>query len=429
MSIYQKQRFEEVLPTRNSTDNNFSGQIIFDYQTGVNTEIIDDESYLYIDVEITKNGIPWVDTDAEILLRGFSNAPFACLFTTADLMINNRVVSRVDEFPQSYLIKRLAFNGNGEERIQSGNPVNIEDLTQVGPSRALYSNTGDAVIFADSPSIWRRAKNAQQSGLYFSANGRPTLAMKLSTLFDKKGIVPLPPASKMQWRFQVDPLYRELMVVTGEGLDDVGGVYTVAVKELHMYLSVYERVPITPDYSYRAEYVDLFSTTQTLSATTTHRFHLSIPEGCNRLLCCLFDSSKTNVSTPTIFSSDSIANLTRFRLTYAGQTFPDPDYQFSANLLDRDKKRAYEQFLRETQSLMSASGNSLSFGQWCACPMYVFRVVRPPGSRHTTVQVELDFSAAVAVGTTFYLGAMYDKELTVQYNEMLQPVTTTINEL
>jgi len=199
--------------------------------------------------------------------------------------------------------------------------------------------------------------------------------------------------------------------------------YVLNVTRMYLYVPKYDIEPITPQITYRAPYVETFSTEYALADSTSHKFQVHIPEDSIRVIIALFDNRKainTGVANqpinPTWFSNSVADTLTRLRVNYSSQMLTNPDYLFGTTISDH--KRAYAEYVRNSMSLLSPGGSPMTYGQWLSNKIYVFRVIKPTGSRQTILDIEMDFSANTSF-TSVYVGAMYNKELVVEYDDQL----------
>jgi hypothetical protein len=431
--VYENYEFKQIRTTRDTSGTNFNGEVIWDWTTGANRNHLWEESYLMCDLAISLNGasIDPALSLANVNQFGMSNNPMACLFTTGTYRVNDQVVSKINDIPQTSTMMRIAFHGEGQDRQSfSGAPINVGDVTDL--QKSLKVTHAGLTTYDNAGSVFQAThnKNMRDVGLT-GTNSTVRLSMKLP-FFTQKSLTALPGNTKHQLSLQVNSLWqRLLMVLNTYTTSTVVSPTTVnlSITNLILWAAQFESVPVAPSSMYRLDYFDTFSTIRNLT-NTSEQFQMTIPRNTNKLIILFFDNRNTDPTTPTLFRTVGSSTITRLRVSYDGQYFPNPDYTWTAGtaMIEGDSKRSYEDFVRTTESLRDTAGAVLSYGKWLNTPMFVFRVFRAGGSQANTVEVEMSFSGA-PTNTSFYLAAIHDKQLEVRYNEQRIPEETNVYEL
>jgi hypothetical protein len=389
------------------------------------------------DLAITENGVAVnhvADLATAVALYGMSNNPMSCMFTTGTYRVNDQVVSKINDIPQTSTMMRLAFNGDGQDKQSfSGSPITLGDRTLPLESRMVTTTADASFVKTATSAVASHNYNMRKVGLNGTAISTSVrLTMKLP-FFTQKSLTALPGNTKHQLSLQVNSLWKRLiMVLNGAKVtSDTVAPHNVnlSITNLILWAAQFESVPVAPGSMYRLDYFDTFSTIRNLT-NTSEQFQMTIPRNTNKLVVLFFDNRVTDATTPTLFNTAASLSITRLRISYDGQYFPNPDYTWTAtsNMVVGDSKRAYEDFLRTTESLRDTAGSVLTYGKWLNSPIFVFRVFRAGGSQANTVEIEMTFNAAPA-NTSFYLAAIHDKQLEVRYNEQRIPEETNVYEL
>lgn len=425
--IYENFEWRQYRTTRDTSNANFSGEVIWDWVLGGNRNHLWDESYIMCDLSISENSIALTKTAAELLLYGINNNAMACLFKNGMYRINDKVISKINDFAQTSTVLRTAYSGYGENKQSlSGNPMHFYDRTETKDTRHSLDDAGAVTLVSGEQYV--RISNAKLLGVF---NGQTVIRLEMKLpFFLQKEIKALPPNTRHQLALQVDSLWKNNLVHFGVGKSTgtavAIGTVNLSISNLILWSAQYESVPVSPSDVFRTSYVDIFSTIKNMTSAV-EQFQLTIPRGTNKILVGFYNSQQLDNTSPNYFGNSEVWKLTRMRMAYDGQYFPQPDYVFSNTFITGDTKRAYNDYIRATQSLMSDAGSTLTYGEWLSHPLFCFRIHRVGGSQANTLEVELNFSSA-PTNTNIWIGCMYDKELEIKYNELLQVSDVNITE-
>jgi hypothetical protein len=159
-------------------------------------------------------------------------------------------------------------------------------------------------------------------------------------------------------------------------------------------------------------------------------------------------------STPTDFSSgftingnnetnimtDGMSLIQNVSITIGGVTYPQAVYNLSSNVLNatpyavqvnasntNDQGKAFIDYTVFTDSIRDRNGSLLSFSQWQANQIYVFKLKQNLNTTTGDCYVTVNTTANVTSATNVVIMGLYDEYLTLKYDEYSRITSLELN--
>ena len=117
-------------------------------------------------------------------------------------------------------------------------------------------------------------------------------------------------------------------------------------------------------------------------------------------------------------------------ITFGGATYPQAVYNLSSNVSNathyaaqgnasntNDQGKAYSDYTVFTDSIRDRNGSLLSFSQWQANQVYVFKLKQNLNTTSGDCYVTVNTTANTASATNVIIMGLYDEYLTLKYDE------------
>lgn len=423
MAMLQNIRFKQIRPQSNSTYDNFSGEILFNFNVGNNEVMIVDETYINVQLQLSQNGAAnAVEQLADDIT--LSSSPVSCLFQSASLQVNNQEVAKVSEYPQSGLLYNILMNSRDKSLTSLTNDPNV-------PKYRYAKQIADLDVAKIRKSLVGIVPTATVANNVFKFEICGKIPMFI-TRDELSG------NTNLQYKFQVDNSWRNQLVesITGTAIAAVTNIATpstatktikVDVLDVELNVALYESSEIPRSVKSTLNYLEMFSTTRSIAVdASSDRLVVTLPRNAQAIFMCMFDSRRASVPalSPTSLYCDALRNLESYELRYGKSVFPSPQYKL--NLTDevddlassiRNNSRAFKEYVLSTRSLNNNLANFHDVVSWSSNPIFFHRVVKPIGDTSNELDILLTFSSPFTSNSILYVGAIYEKELNIEYNE------------
>lgn len=404
----------------------FSIKAAFFGYTGAGVKALISDNALNTTADITDN-------------LALSSDPCACLFQKLAYYCNDKHISTVENVAQVDQIKNMVFESKSTiEKALSTNPI----YWQSGAKPALVTAIGDIVdpYAAQTPAQAVRIA-AQNSPFYYSSENRmvwrpPIPVLQLSE--------PFPENSRHKFVFNVDPQWQR-KTVSGYHTNGTPAIVSWAIQyssdtaannavvfeitDFIFYAAFYDsniRLPKQINYIFP----EIYSAIKPVQNAVQDRFSFTVPRGTYKILLGFIDArngTDTRYS-PTNFSVDTLrAQLSDISLTYAGESFPLKPYSFpTANFLNtwntattdtQELANMYYEMLLGSDAFRDSSSTSLNFRDWLINPLWVFKIVKPPGDLSSNLDVYLKFRNGPGTDVSCFIMALYNSEVSIKLND------------
>lgn len=439
-------RFNQIRPDRSVTGtSNFNGQI--DFQFSPNASDLTDlkSSFIEARIELTKAanwdfaggdvGAAFGDSCVSAVTErdGVAQNCFATLFKTARLTINDVEVSRSDEYGKHSTIMKLCYNTTDEE-VDSMSPVVPYDYSAVLADYDTANNMTNAkpIIKAGSriatnARTWSKFErvykvNAKQDTNSVTSNEGTTqlmlrLALPLSPLFIQQQSEDLPHA-RLRLSLTVDPDHLSKVQVS-----DAGAV-TMNLHSLFWNVPTYHNAMGPPrSLSFNTQFIEGYASSRvysdgaiqySLPSAAVHTVLLSFNLTANTLINDVHQFSGPLHST----SATDDPFLTSLYVHFGSRSYPSPQYSFAKHA---EVTRAYWDYRTFTLANTTSTGSVMTLREWMESPVFVFIVEGESGTTSNILTVNSTAAPTLSSGNyTLNLVALYDKELTIEYDENAQ---------
>lgn len=427
MSKLQNIRYKQVRPQANSTGSSFSGEIDFQFNVANNEVFVPSETYINVVVDLYQSGLA---NAVEILApaNGVSASPLTCLFTNGSVSCNNRELCKVSELAQTGHIYNKLYMSHGDALAST---VPINENIRFGNNESYVKNLDDAVkarkallgiADAATPAYNKhRFEMCQRLPLLITndeCSGNTNWHYKLQV--------------ENNWRNQ---LLERSAAFNGPILDTstpstASGSMKLDVVDIYLNVSLFEVDEVPRSVSSTIAYKELFSTTRNIPESGgSASFTITMPKNISSVFFCMFDSRRLSdpALSPSAFNCAATKVLKSYEIRYGKSVFPSPSYNLNLtdetdSLESRDRSgnmRAFREFLYSTRELVRGEGAS-SFDSltWGSSPIFYHRVIRPVGDTSNDLDLNLVFSDNAHANSILYVGAIFSKTATINYNEV-----------
>ena len=162
-----------------------------------------------------------------------------------------------------------------------------------------------------------------------------------------------------------------------------------------------------------------------------------------------FKSTPTDFSSGFIINADAETNITtdgmslinNVSITIGGVTYPQAVYSLSSNVSSatpfvvtapltsntNDQGKAYSDYTVFTDSIRDRNGSLLSFSEWQANQMYVFKLKQNLNTTTGDCYVTVNTTANTASATNVIIMGLYDEYLPLKYDKYSRITSLELN--
>ena len=409
----------------------FTGQIPFIFKTPANKWCKGRECYLAVKLKVDQvNGVASTANNHGPLRTVESGTPYmsknpvSTLFTTAKCLVNDKLISNMNELPATNTLFRTCYDTESMQKtVDSTNPVFPQSIAE---TRAVYAGKNQIMFdkFQEQTLTWSLPLPLFQSNAY------------------------IPPHTRVETSFNVNTnWFNEICSVVGAfpagGTVQLpmGGVNTVndsigwGVVDISLWLC-YVTEPSPVNMVKEIPLKQFFSQIHTITSSN-ESFILTLPNGgrnVTHLLGCFlqrvrgtiksssndFSSGYSNASPEVKVTGDAITNLQMIRFIL-DKTYPNPDYDlnFSTAISNssKDVSRSFYDFINNSDNKFDRSGNCMSIAQYVMEPVFCFKVNTDVTTYNESLQVYITLNTNYVPSTSqFLLVALYDETLRLHYD-------------
>ena len=427
-------------------------------------------------------------TPAAISVPYLCNNPAGALFQNMTCYVKGEQISNFQYAQSTTTLYRMLYETKEEQNTVNStnaiNPVSLNDIdinplvsypdanklaTRIGAGAGTLNN-----LFT-SHMVWALKNN--QFSFDKSCTNRINFQIPLP-LFYSDELLHFGTDGKCEIAFNVSPIWaNSLIQIAGSNVCTLvnGQNYivtksnaadalracsiTVGVTDLRLYLC---RAHVTNAYVPR-------SITQTIALKqwSPYRYQLTAgqsntilaPMKQNRRITHIIIAFTSNLqtpfkSTPTDFSSgftingnnetnimtDGMSLIQNVSITIGGVTYPQAVYNLSSNVLNatpyavqvnasntNDQGKAFIDYTVFTDSIRDRNGSLLSFSQWQANQIYVFKLKQNLNTTTGDCYVTVNTTANVTSATNVVIMGLYDEYLTLKYDEYSRITSLELN--
>ena len=360
-----------------------------------------------------------------------SKNPVSTLFTTAKCLVNDKLISNMNELSATNTIFRTVYDTESMQRtIESSNPVIPQSIAE---TRAVYASRNQGLFntFQENTLTWSLPLPLFQANEW------------------------IPPHTKVEVDFNVNTnWYQEIISCVGAfpaggvvqlpvgGVNNVADSIGVGIDDISLWL--YYATEETPVNMVKEIHLKQFFSQIHTITSTNESFILTLPNGgrsVTHLLGCFlqtgrsgtikkssndFSSGYTNASPEVKIVTDAVTNLQMIRFIL-DKTYPNPDYDlnFSSALASnsKDVARAFYDFINNADAKFDRSGNVISIQQFIMEPIFCFKVNSDATTYNESLQVYITLNAGNGDSTGYRAGtsqllvvALYDETLRLHYD-------------
>ena len=139
-------------------------------------------------------------------------------------------------------------------------------------------------------------------------------------------------------------------------------------------------------------------------------------------------SVNANLHSESNIINDGMTLIKNVSITIGGVTYPQAIYNLSSNSTNTyDQGKAYTDYTVFTDSIRDRNGNILSFSQWQANQIYVFKLKQNLNTTTGDCYVTIDTTGPVASNTSVFIMGLYDEFSTLKYDEYSRITSLDLN--
>jgi len=411
--IIDRPQFVQVRSQKNIS--NFSGSIDFKEKYEANARWVPKKSYYQIGIDVSKAtgaGNPRETLTHTGDITGLSNNSAYLTFKSSKLEFNGKMISEINEFPQSLISVSNVMNSLSEVDTRTGNPYTLTSPMKNYTTRKRLSSadvTLDPLILspanADNDASYlkkRLVENVSKSGLV--KNGG-SLTFPFPFMFLNDTDDDIPGNIEVRTTFQIDNNYKEGIILSTTGVDvkgtETAGDIKVEVTDMVLWMFMYNVESIPPNFLFTKEYDDIYSTFEPIPTANFSR-QIPVKQNTHRIIVTFFPIKRAPALEATLLDNGTAyclasQNLKSFRMTYGGTQYPSVTYESNATdvglpSIGTSSGRMYADYLQYASS-GSTDAVLMDYPTWLGNMTLVFDVKASNNSSITQALIEADFNS------------------------------------